>query len=248
MRSSLTRQLLSLIATLCIAGAVPAQDLPNVEYSADQTMEHAEGAMQGKVYYAPGKERREMNQGGMNMANITRHDKKVVWMLMPEMKTYMEMPMGAGAPASNPGDLSGYKMEHSEVGKETLNGVPTTKSKLVMTAPDGSKLGGFMWSTKEGIMVKMDAISMQEGKKMRIKQELTNLKIGKQDPQLFEIPPGYQAMQGMPGMPGAGMPEGAMGDANQPREDAAGAAAEAQPAKPKKPGFSLDKLKKIIGQ
>ena len=41
-------------------------------------------------------------------------------------------------------------------------------------------------------MVKMDVIATTKGQKMRMKQEITNLKIGKQDPQLFEIPPGYQ--------------------------------------------------------
>jgi hypothetical protein len=245
---ALARQILGLLAAACVAMPLSAQDLPKVEYSADTVMEHEAGAMQGKVYYAPGKERREMNQGGMNMVTISRHDKKVMWMLMPETKSYMEMPMGA---QSAPGDISGYKMEHSEVGKDTLNGVPTTKSKLIMTGPDGGKLGGFMWSTKEGIMVKMDAISVDKGDKMRIKQELTNLKIGKQDPQLFEIPPGYQlsSMPGMPGMPGADMPSAGGERAADEDEQASadtGDAPEAQPKKQKKPGFSLDKLKDIL--
>jgi len=37
----------------------------------------------------------------------------------------------------------------------------------------------------------MDLLSKEGDKKMRMTQELTNLKVGKQDPKLFEIPPGY---------------------------------------------------------
>lgn len=41
----------------------------------------------------PGKERREMDQRGKNMITIMRQDKKMTWMLMPEQRMYMEMPM-----------------------------------------------------------------------------------------------------------------------------------------------------------
>lgn len=39
--------------------------------------------------------------------------------------------------------------------------------------------------------MKMDLLSKEGDTKMRMTQELTNLKVGKQDPKLFEIPPGY---------------------------------------------------------
>jgi hypothetical protein len=54
----------------------------------------------------------------------------------------------------------------------------------------------------------MDLLSKEGDKKMRISSELTNLKVGKQDPKLFEIPPGYTkndmgAMMGGGGKGGA---------------------------------------------
>jgi hypothetical protein len=170
----------------------------------------------------------------------------VIWMLMPETKTYMETPMGS---QSSPGDMSGYKIELSEVGKETLNGMATTKSKLVMTGQDGTKFGGFMWSTKEKIMVKMDAISIDKGDKMRMKQELTNVKIGKQDLLLFEIPPGYQRTS-MMGMPGIGKPsddDAAMDDDESSKDKTAESQAD-KSKKSNKPASALDKLKKILRQ
>jgi hypothetical protein len=94
-------------------------------------------------------------------------------------------------------------MERTEVGPETVNGVPTTKYKIIMTGADGTKLGGFQWVTNTGIQVKLDALSKEGGSTERIKVELTNLNIANQDPALFEIPKGYTKMT-MPSFPGMG--------------------------------------------
>ena len=202
-----TRMLLMVAAmTMTMTGAVaqaasPSQ--PQVEYSADSVIETAEVSMKGRVYYTPTRERREMDVGGGDkMMMIMRHDKKVVWTLMPSEKMYMEMSL-AQANASDNSDLSQFKIEQTVVGPETVNGVSTTKSKIIMTGPDGEKMGGFMWTTKENIAVKLDAIAIDKKEKHRFKTELTNLKIGKQDPTLFEVPAGYEKMS-MPGMPGQG--------------------------------------------
>jgi len=192
--------LLLMAAAMTMAGAAtaakPAQ--PQVEYSADSILETAEFSMKGRVYFTPTRERREMvmGSGGDKMLTITRHDKKVAWTLMPAEKMYMESSI---AKTKSKDDLSGYKIEQTVVGPETVNGVNTTKSKIIMTGSKGEKMGGFMWTTKENIVVKMDAIAIDKKQKHRFKSELTNLKVGKQDPKLFEVPAGYQKMS-IPGM------------------------------------------------
>lgn len=197
---------LILIAVMSISfgGAAFAAEAPKVKvgYSADSSMETEAGAMNGHVYSMPGKERREMDQRGKKMITIMRQDKKMTWMLMPEQKMYMEMPMDSGRP--QPGNTSDYKIDASVVGTETVNGIKTTKSKVVMTDSKGNKMGGFMWTTPDGIAVKTDILAIGNGNKMRMKSELTNLKVGPQDPALFEIPAGYSPM-GMGGMMGGAM-------------------------------------------
>ena len=189
----------AMLAAVSAQAAAPSR--PNVEYSADSTIETAEISMQGKINYTPTRERREMVvEGGDKMIMITRPDKKVAWTLMPAEKMYMEMSM-AEAQKQDQSDPSQFKIEQTIVGTETLNGVNTTKSKIIMTTAKGEKMGGFMWVTQENIMVKMDAIAIDKKDKMRFKTELTNLKVGKQDAKLFEIPAGYEKM-GMPGMGG----------------------------------------------
>jgi hypothetical protein len=173
------------------SGIAVAWQQPKVEYSADSYMEMAEATMQGALHSAPGKERREYVMEGQKMVMIARHDKKVAWVLMPEDKSYMEMKFPK---EGRKDDISGYKIETTTIGPETVNGVKTTKSKIIMTGPKGEKLGGFWWASKEGIIVKMDAISVDKGSKDRFKIELKNLKIGKQNPSLFEVPAGYTKM------------------------------------------------------
>ncbi|MDH5700372.1 MAG: DUF4412 domain-containing protein [Nitrospirota bacterium] len=136
------------------------------------------------------------------MTTIIRKDKKVMWQLMGDM--YMETPMND----SNANGADAFEIvEQTEVGQETVNGMKTTKSKVVAVKKDGSgKFGGFFWATKEGIPVKMDLLSKEGDKKMRMVRELTNIKLEKQDPTLFEIPAGYTKNDMGALMGGAGMP------------------------------------------
>jgi len=188
----IARVILTAVAITMAGYVQAASPSPSkVEYSADSEMETSEVSMKGKVNYSPMRERREMvMDGGDKMIMIMRQDKKLAWTLMPADKMYMEMSI-AQAGAKNKDDISQYKIEQTVVGPETINGVSTTKNKIIMTGPGGEKMGGFMWMTKENIVMKIDAISINKQEKSRFKTELTNLKIGKQDPALFEIPPGY---------------------------------------------------------
>jgi hypothetical protein len=196
---------IALLAAMMIGvtGAASAMDTPKVEYSADTMMETEQATMKGHVNYAPGKERREMDQRGNKSIMIIRQDKKKMWMLIPEQKMYMENALGSGDKRSQPTDLSQAKVEATEVGSETVNGVDTKKLKVIVTTERG-KMGGFFWKTSDGILVKSDLVAMEKGKKMRMKTELSNLKIGHQDPALFEIPAGYAAMD-FGGMMGGAM-------------------------------------------
>jgi hypothetical protein len=193
-------------AFLLAGTAAAVEEKLNVEYSADQVIEAEDGAMKSRMYYTPTKERREMNQGGQSMVMIMRHDKKVTWTVMPEEKMYMEAAM---KPSTDKTDMSAYKIEQTPVGQEMLNGVNMSKSKIIMTHSSGSKMGGFMWMTKEGIMAKIDAIAVEKGSKDRFKMEQTNIKVGKQPADLFELPRGVEKMD-MGGM-GMDMMKGMMG-------------------------------------
>ena len=87
------------------------------------------------------------------------------------------------------------------MGEEVLNGAKVTKYKTIATSTDGKKYGGFSWRTKEGISIKTDLLYKEGNEKKRMMTELKNVKIGRQDPQLFEIPEGFTKFD-MAGMMG----------------------------------------------
>jgi hypothetical protein len=242
----------SVLLTAAVFAPAPAgAEESQVSYSADYVMETAEGAVRGKMFVSPGKERREdASADGVSMVTIRRDDLRKMWMLMPAERMYMEMKTGepdpSGKAATDPGD---YDVEMTVVGPERLAGLDTTKQKVVMTGKDGTKMGGFWWTTSEGIPVKMDMLAKEAGSKMRLKRELSNIEIGPQAADLFEIPEGYNSMAAAMGMGAAkgalGIPQGRDGDAADAPAGDAGAAPESE-APPKKKGFGLGTLKDAI--
>lgn len=201
------RMIALVIALTTVSAWVPvdASQLarPQAEYSADAMIQTEEGSMQQRVYVTPTKERKETLTGaGEGAVMIFRYDTKLMWTLMPAEHMYMENSMAGGQGQGN--DPSQWTYEDTVVGEETLNGVKVTKYKTIATSTDGKKYGGFSWRTKDGINLKQDLLYKEGNEKKRMLTELSNLQIGRQDPQLFEIPEGFSKfdMGGMMGMMG----------------------------------------------
>jgi uncharacterized protein DUF4412 len=214
--SAMSRRLLMTVVFVSLFAAVQAGaaqlSRPQVEYSADSVIQTEDNTIEQHVFVTPTKERREMLTGsGDGAIQIFRHDTKVMWQLMPSENMYMEHQMG-----KNKGnDPSQWDFEETVMGEETLNGMKVTKYKTIATSTDGKKYGGFSWRTKEGISIKSDLLYKEGNEKKRMMTELKNVKIGKQDPKLFEIPEGFTKfdMAGMMGgmMGGQGMGREGMG-------------------------------------
>jgi hypothetical protein len=215
-----------LITTFLPALALAAEGV-QVEYSAIQTQEMSAGVMTGPVSFTPSKQRSEMDMHGQKVITITRRDKGVIWQLMPDQKMYMEHKIGQ-SPGHQSETLDDFTIETTDIGPDTINGIATIKSKLIMTSKTGEKYGGFSWRTADGITVKSDAIAIDGNSKHRIKMELTDLVVGPQDPANFEIPPGYAPMN-MSKM----MMHGMMNDEDLDDDEVDPAAAAPPPAKKK---------------
>jgi outer membrane lipoprotein-sorting protein len=200
----------ALIASLLAVTAVQAAEKlqqPKVEYSADTYFETEQMSFNGRVYHAlGGKDRQEMNMEGTSQIMIVRMDKQLAWILMPDSKMYMETDLKTGKKDNR--EITDCDIDQKLSGPETVNGIKATKSSVSMSCPDGTQYAGDMWTTKDGIMVKMVATGKTKGSKtVRIKTEIRNLKIGKQDPSLFEVPAGYTKMSMGGMMKGLGSPD-----------------------------------------
>jgi hypothetical protein len=170
---------------------------PTVEYSAERVIESPAGAITGKVFSAKGKERTETNIGGMQSVLIIRQDQQVGWMLLPAQKMYQTLDF-AQVQQMQPGAAPADKVTFTQLASETVDGFRTTKYQMVMK--DGTA-EGYFWITDQGIPVKMEMTTRATNSKSApaqaaIKMTLRNLKVGRQDPALFELPAGYAAMPG----------------------------------------------------
>lgn len=191
-------KLLGLLLGLSAAFWLSAETLPvpSTEYSADRTITSEMGEMQQKVFHSFGKERVEMQMEGMQTVMISRPDLGKFWNLMPMLGMYMEIDSAKAGQMSGqmPDDITIEKM-----GTDQINGIATTKYKMLKK---DKSAGGFIWLTAEHIPVQMDFISKEGKDKSRVKMSMSNLKSGKQDATLFELPQGLNPMPSMGSMMG----------------------------------------------
>jgi len=191
--------------SLFIAGAsvlVAAQVAVAAQFSADMVQSAGGHSVAGKVYVKGDKIRNEMTQGPQKATVIVRMDKRVVWMLQPAQKTYMEMslPKNQPLPLNDTKWLAEMKKlgTLTRDGQETVNGYPCDKYVLVHR----NKAMGtqYQWISKRlRFPIKIET----RGARYPTVIEYKNIKEGKIADSLFEVPAGYKkmTMAQRPGMP-----------------------------------------------
>ena len=150
-----------------------------LDFSADMVSTTKDGTFTGKIFVTKEKTRMEMSQA----ITITRMDKKIVWMLMPEEKMYMEQPLKPQNVVASKEKVPG-EIERKYLGTETVDGKKTEKYKIVYKV-ENQREAVFSWiDTASGFPIKTSA---EDGSWT---VEYKNLKTGKQPNTLFEIPAG----------------------------------------------------------
>ena len=178
------------------------------EFSADQVIKMGGMAMTGKVYVKGAKQRTEMEMMGNKQITIVRPDKGVVWVVMPQTKSYMEVtiPKQASTTAStDPEALLKSRPDAKKLGTATVNGLACTKYQVVQKEQN---VTATVWiSTKLKHQIKSEAKTPMG----QMSEELKNIKQTRQPDALFEIPKGYKKRDvpsGAPGMGKMGPPPG----------------------------------------
>ena len=168
-------------AVLALLTAVPAFAAGPREYSADMAMRSAEGTMNGKIYVSGQLMRYEMGPA----ITITRLDRQVSYVLMPEQKMYMQQPMdpsaGARAGVEPEGDVT-----REPLGPETFDGQSVEKVKVTSSDANGTTTV-YQWLDGDSFPVKVEA---EDGS---WSVEYRNKQVGSQPADLFEVPSDYQA-------------------------------------------------------
>lgn len=168
------------LATSSAVSAAPAW----TEFSAD-TVSRTDGqTVQGKLHVG----REKMRMESMGNVIITRLDRNVAWVVMPQQGMYMEQPIDVRAAHSTQRELPG-ETERVPLGREDVDGRPAEKFRVTYTPQDGETVSAFQWIGEEGIPLKIEAADGSWGVEYR------NLELGPQDEALFELPPGLRRFE-----------------------------------------------------
>jgi outer membrane lipoprotein-sorting protein len=192
--------LYSVLFIIFSVAGVMAADLS--VYSADIVTETSGMTHKSRMFAKGTKQRMEVSEEGQKVINIIRADKRVMWMLMPDEKMYMEMPLNRQrediASKLNDPDV---KVEKKFLADETVDGHPSKKYHVMMTRNGKKESSGYMWEAAD--LNNFPVKWQEEDRKTTVTWK--NIKLGGVPDSMFEIPAGYKKM-GMPGMGGQGFP------------------------------------------
>jgi hypothetical protein len=180
-RKAMNKKLILAMAAsfvLLFAAAAPAQ-----EFSADVVTTSKDGNFIGKLYVAKDKVRMENAQSIM----ISRLDKDIMWLCLPDQKMYMEQPINMSSFAASAEKMPG-EMNRELLGQEEIDGHMTDKYKVSYSF-QGSSGTTYVWITKDSSI----PIKTQAGDGSW-KMEYKNFKAGAQSASMFELPAGYQKL------------------------------------------------------
>ena len=153
------------------------------EFSADVVSTSKDGNFSGKIYVSKDKVRMENPQSIM----ISRMDKNVMWLCLPDQKMYMEQPIDMSSFATNADKMPG-ETSRQIVGQEEIDGHICDKYKVDYSF-EGKSGTTYVWLTREG-SVPIKSMAADGSWKMEYK----NYRTGPQSVDLFELPAGYQQL------------------------------------------------------
>jgi hypothetical protein len=123
--------------------------------------------------------------GIARMSSVIRPDKKEIYLVYPDQKSYFSMPMSPEEAAEN----SNPKVQKTPIGKETIEGHECVKNKVVVTDEKGQSMEATTWNAKDlkDFPVQIQAKEKDTTSIVRFK----TVKFNKADPKEFDPPADY---------------------------------------------------------
>ena len=169
------------------------------DFTAQMRQTRGQSTLNGVFFATAQKTRLDLLTPQGPVSTVTRLDKKLMWIINHNQKSYLELPGMAVNPLTRSRtDLQG-RAEVEELGKETVEGYDCRKVKYTFH------------DRKKGVVIEWMAESL--GHPLRtlfhgpegevVLTEFHKVKVGPQDPSLFEIPKGFSRVM-RPGAKPAG--------------------------------------------
>jgi hypothetical protein len=155
------------------------------EFSALMLVKDGGKTMPGKVFVLDGLMRQEFADEEGQSITIVRPDKKVVWVIIPRERIYMEMPLTKKLPGQFI-QIPPQTFQKRLVGKDRVNGYEADKYEVTVLGGAGPEKQIFWVAPKLGLPIKMECRERQ------FSMEYRSIKEVKLPDRLFDLPPGYQ--------------------------------------------------------
>jgi hypothetical protein len=176
---------------LLLVLAVPGM-ARGAEFSALLMVKDDAKTMSGKIYVSDGKMRQEFVDEKGQTITIVRPDQKVVWVILPRQRHYLEMPLQTKLPGQFiqiPPQALGKRL----VSQERLNGYDTEKYEVSVPVGGGLEKQTFWVAKKFGLPIKMECRERQ------FSLEYRSIKEEKIPDRQFALPPGLQKLSSIGG-------------------------------------------------
>jgi len=180
-----------LLSLLLLAQSAAANTLVDTQigFRAERTLVVDGRTYQGKIWAMPGRERHEQAIQAFRPVFLLRAGSPLGEVVLAQMKTIVQFPMPPELRL-----LGSPRLTRHPVGRETVNGIATTKYAIDETVPEGHAQGT-LWLSRNGIPMKLaGSFTRQNGKVATIRWELSRVKIGPQPAALFEAPQGFNKL------------------------------------------------------
>ncbi len=141
-----------------------------------------------KMSGVPARDVDGMKQMGMDkMVILKLADKQAAYIVYPGLQSYCDMPGGKGSPEG--------KVDKTELGSDTVENHACTKSKLTFTAKDGQTAEALVWEATDLKNFPIQYQTVEEGQTTTT--TFSDIKMGKPDAALFELPASFKKYDNM---------------------------------------------------
>ena len=117
---------------------------------------------------------------------IALPDQKATYTVYPGMKAYVQSALAEADAATAESD---FKMEATELGKESVDGHPCVKNKVVVTGPEGTNYESTVWNAEDLKQFPIKIEHIERG--MPVTLLFKDLQLTKPDADLFTPPAAY---------------------------------------------------------
>ena len=123
------------------------------------------------------------------MVFLIRKDEQKLYILYPNLRAYVQVPVPADALAQFDANTNLIKLQKTELGQESVGGHACIKNRVIDLEPNIPPQGGLMWNATDlhGFPIKMELRTTQGLMQFQFQEVITQ----NPGPWLFQVPPNY---------------------------------------------------------